>query len=174
MNTINSSFIKALIAIIIVGVASFSVAIFFDNTLLFHPIHNANLELTDEMGDVSEPYIDIIKYGSMDLENEILLYLEVLGELNQSQASYSLIIVAKRPNEQIAHIYNIAIENGIDSNYGSIVLINESRVEVKFLKSNFIPNSYMVGIEARTLGIDEDTTLQARENPLITKILGIF
>lgn len=174
MNTINSSFMKALLAIIIVGIASFSIAFLIDNTIVYRPIHNTNFQLIDESGDVAEAYIDIVNYGSIDQGNNILLYLEVLGSINQSGADYSLVIVAKRPRDDVAHIYNVMIDNGIDTSYGSLITINNSRLEVTFSKSNFIPDSYMVGIEARILGIEEDITQSARNNPLITKIFGIF
>jgi len=67
------------------------------------------------------------------------------------------------------------VQNGEEQNYQSEVTINGNRLEVSFSMDRFITNSYMVGIEVRALAFgSEDTTPSARDNPLVTRFLGLI
>ncbi|MFX0093764.1 MAG: hypothetical protein ACFFBD_18575 [Candidatus Hodarchaeota archaeon] len=174
MAVVKTSFLKAIVVTIVIVCASIGFAFVIDPNAVFIPQHQFEFELTDDTGDVDDGSIDIIEYGSYRLGKKVVLYLEVATQINLS-STYQLFIVAKSPNDDIAHIYNNNVYNGTEENYQSEVVINGNRLEVSFSMDRFIQNSYMIGIEARALGFaSKDMTLSARDNPLITRFLGLF
>lgn len=174
MSVILNSFLKSAIVTVIVVTAAIGSAYIIDPSAVFIPQHQFNFELSDISSDVNTGYIDIVAYGSYKQGRKVVLYLEVATQINFS-ATYQLFIVAKTPNDDVAHIYNNEVYDGSEKNYQSEVTIDDNRLEVSFSLARFISNSYMVGIEVRALAFaSEDTTSPARDNPLITRFLGLF
>jgi hypothetical protein len=174
MSVLMNSFVKSVAVTMIVVAASLGSTFLIDPSAIFIPQHQFEFELSDASGDTDIDYIDIVEYGSFRRGSKVVLYLEVATQINLS-ATYQLFIVAKTPNDDIAHIYNNAVSNGVEKNYQSEVTIDNNRLEVAFSTARFIANSYMVGLETRALAFaSEDTTSPARENPLKTRFLGIF
>lgn len=174
MNIIINSYIKGLLVTALVASVSIGSAFVLNKYSVFIPQHQFNFELTDTSNDVNVTQIDIIEYGAYRIQEEVVLYLKVAGTINISLV-YRLFIVAKSPGEDVAHIYFNDISNGIESNYQSEVFIESNRLEVHFLLSRFISNSYMVGIEASAHALnEEDNTPSARDNSLLTRFLGLF
>ena len=174
MSVVLNSYIKSILVTVVVLTASLGAAYIIDPSTILIPQHQFEFELLDVEEDVNISYIDIVEYGSYRDGKKVVLYLEVSGQINTS-AIYQLFIVAKFPNDDEAHSYKIEVDNGTEDFYQSVVVINDSRLEVQFSTNRFISNSYMVGIEVRALSFaSEDTTPSARENPLKTRFLGIF
>ncbi|MFX0206177.1 MAG: hypothetical protein ACFFDT_09330 [Candidatus Hodarchaeota archaeon] len=174
MSVVLNSFLKSIIATVVVVAAAIGSAYIIDPSAVFIPQHQFEFQLSDVTDDVNVSYIDIIEYGSYRQGKKVVLYLEVATQINLS-ATYQLFIVAKTPNDDIAHIYNNEVKDGTETNYQSEVTINDSRLEVIFSMDRFISKSYMVGIEVRALGFaSEDTTPSARDNSLKTRFLGLF
>ena len=177
MSVITNSFLKSGVVTVVVLAASVGSAFLIDPASVFIPQHQFDFQLTDETNDVNVSYIDIIVYGSYKQGKNVVLYLEVASEINHSTPGpiYRLTVVAKFPNDDTAHIYRNEVYNGTEQMYQSDVAITGNRLEVTFSIDKFIPNSYMVGIEARASGFaSEDTSPSARDNPLKTRFLGIF
>lgn len=174
MSVVLNSYLKSIVVTIVVLTASLGVAYLVDPSTILIPQHQFEFELSDVTEDVNISYIDIVAYGSYRQGKNVVLYLEVLGQINTS-AIYQLIIVAKYPNNDIAHIYRNEVDNGTEDFYQSVVAINGNRLEVYFPMDQFTTNSYMIGIQARALGFaSDDTTPSARNNTLKTRFLGIF
>ncbi len=174
MRVVLNSYLKSILVTVVVVTASIGAAYIIDPSTVFIPQHQFEFELSDATEDVNISCINIVEYGSYKLNKKVVLYLEVVTEINLS-ATYQLFIVAKTPNDDIAHVYNNDVKDGIEKNYQSEVAINGSRLEVHFSTDRFISRSYMVGIEVRALAFtSEDTTPSARDNPLKTRFLGLF
>ncbi|MFX1285076.1 MAG: hypothetical protein ACFFB5_15555 [Promethearchaeota archaeon] len=174
MSVILNSYLKSIIATVVVVVASIGSAYIIDPSAVFIPQHQFEFQLSDITDDVNISYIDIVEYGSFQQGKKVVLYLEVAAQINLTSV-YQLFIVAKTPNDDVAHIYNNEVKDGTETNYQSEVNINGSRLEVLFSMDRFISKSYMVGVEARALAFaSEDTTPSARDNPLKTRFLGFF
>ncbi|MHA2226394.1 MAG: hypothetical protein ACXAC8_14390 [Candidatus Hodarchaeales archaeon] len=174
MSVVINSFLKSIAVTVVVIVASVGTAFVINPNAIFVPQHQFDFELTDVSADVNIGSIDIIEYGSFPQGLKVVLFLEVATQINLS-STYQLFIVAKTPNDDIAHIYNNDVSNGAEKNYQSEVTINGNRLEVSFSMDRFISNSYMVGLEARALAFtSEDTTPPARDNPLKTRFLGLI
>ncbi len=174
MSILINSYLKGLLVTLIVVSVSIGSAFAVNKYSVFIPQHQFNFELTDTSNDVDESQIDIIEYGAYKKAQVVVLYLEVANEINTS-LQYRLIIVAKSPGDDNAHIYFNDVIDGSESNYQSVVIIDGNRLEVHFSLSKFIPNSFMVGIEASAHSFDEeDITPSARNNSLLTRFLGVF
>jgi hypothetical protein len=177
MNVVINSFSRSFIVTVVVVAASIGSAFLFDPTTVFISQHQFEFQLTDEANDVNVSYIDIIEYGSYQQGKNVVLYLEVASKINHSTPGplYRLIVVAKFPNGDPAHIYRNEVYNGTEQMYQSYVTITGNRLEVAFSIDKFLPNSYMIGIEARASGFaSEDSSPSARDNPLKTRFLGII
>lgn len=174
MSLVIPTYMKGLIVTLSVVGVSIGTVVVVDDTMILIPQHQFAFELTDAINDISNSNIDIIAYGSYKDGHNVVLYLEVDGIID-SGLRYQLFIVAKYPHEETAHIYFNDVNNGSEENYQSIVVINGNRLEILFSTKNFVKDSYMVGIEARTVSFDEkDTTPNARDNPLQMKFLGLI
>jgi hypothetical protein len=175
MNSITSSYLKSVLVSTLILSAAFGTGYAINPAFLMVPQQNYTHQLSDELGDVSDPDIDIIEYGSYFDDTEIIIYLIVDGSINEN-ATYQLFIVAKTSANERAHIY--FNDNDVDSdtgNYGSVVIINNNKLSIRFPVAKIMPDSYMVGLEARASNFDDrDTTSSARNNTLHTKFLGIF
>lgn len=185
MNLIPSSFIKAFTVTSIVVMAALVFTLIIDETAINQPIHNFTHQLEDPQGDILDDFLDIIAYGSYEQGNIIVLYLEVLGIIVASNETspyvnlqYSMNLVARYPNTGESAIYNnvfsIYSGTGTEENYRSKVIIQDSRLEFHFSKQNLVSGLYVVGVEALAQGQEEDLTIRARDNPILTKFLGII
>ncbi|MFX0053102.1 MAG: hypothetical protein ACFFAJ_03220 [Candidatus Hodarchaeota archaeon] len=177
MNVITNSFFRSVVVTVVVVIASIGFAFITDPTAVFISQHQFEFQLTDEVNDVNVSYLDIIEYGSYKQGKYVVLYLEVASKINHSTPGpiYLLTVVAKYPNDDTAHIYRNEVYNGTEQMYQSDVTITGNRLEVAFSIDNFVPNSYMIGIEVRASGFtSEDSSPSARNNPLKTRFLGII
>jgi hypothetical protein len=178
MNSITSSYLKSVLVSTLILSAAFGTGYAINPAFLMVPQQNYTHQLYDERGDVSDPDIDIIEYGSYIDDTEIIIYLIVDGIISEN-STFQLFIVAKTSANEGAHVYfndfDIDAGTSIESNYDSVVIINNNTLSIRFPLSKIMPDSYMVGLEARALNFDDrDTTSSARNNTLQAKFLGIF
>ncbi|QEE17197.1 hypothetical protein DSAG12_03029 [Promethearchaeum syntrophicum] len=177
MNSISLTYLKSIIVSTLIFSAAIGTSYAINPAFVMVPQHNYTHQLYDESGDALDPNIDIIEYGSYLEDDQLILYLIVDGIISETNATYQLFIVAKSAANEGAHVYyvDIDVEAEREYNYGSYVEISGDTISIRNSADNFIPDSYMIGLEARAMNFDErDTTSSARDNVLITKFLGIF
>ncbi len=117
------------------------------------PIHRTNIQYSDPVGDVSEPDFDIIKVRSYIQSRNIVLELTVAGiiqtpdtDSTYSNFIYRINVVARGINHD-PHIYSCAYQNGVVSQYGFDVEVENATLRIFFPLTAFISDSYMIGLE---------------------------
>jgi len=117
------------------------------------PIHRTNIQYSDPQGDVLDPDFDIIEIKSYIQFQIIVLELTVAGiiqtpdtEPTYSDFIYRINVVARGINH-CPHIYSCAYQNGVVSQYGFDVEVENATLRIFFPLTAFISDSYMIGLE---------------------------
>jgi hypothetical protein len=139
------------------------------------PVHQTNIHHYDPIDDVSNPNIDIAEIRSYALNDEIVLELIVAGIIvsaepsseNSSGYMYRLMLIARGLDEIVAHEYSCTYRDGIVSQFDFMTEVENSTLRIFFSKNAFIPDSYMIGLEASAAYLaEEDYTLPDRAAPV--------
>lgn len=143
------------------------------------PVHRANIEGTDPIGDVANPDIDLIGYKSY-ISTEwsqnyplspyfIVLELTIVGTIKEdTYHQYSFSIVARRLSDEIGHVYHFNFYNGACSENLDFEVEN-STFRMHFPITRFIPNDYMTGLEVWVMStsFEQDFTPEMRDAPIV-------
>ena len=139
------------------------------------PVHRISISHVDEIGDVSDPNADIVSYRSYPKNNYIVLELVVAGNiisdpdlLISSNYMYRLTVVAKFLGNNRTHIYSCRFQDGEVGSYFLDSEVYNGTLLIFFPFSQFIPDSYMIGLEASAYSIfgDEDLGLEDRDSQI--------
>jgi hypothetical protein len=128
-----------------------------------------NVSHTDDVGDVSDPNADILSYRSYPENHYIVLELVVAGNIKSiSNYMYRLTVVAKYVGDKRAHIYSCRFQDGVVGHYPLDAEIQNGTLRILFPFSQFIPNSYMIGLEASAYSTsgEEDLGLEDRDGEI--------
>lgn len=124
------------------------------------PVHRISISHIDEIGDVSDPNADIVSYRSYPEHNYIVLELVVAGiiisdpdSVIPSNYMYRLTVVAKCPGDNRTHIYSCTFKDGVVSQYFLDSEVYNGTLRIFFPFSQFIPDSYMIGLEASAYSV---------------------
>ena len=135
------------------------------------PIQKTNIQYSDPQGDVSDSDFDIIEIRSYAQFQYIVLELTVAGMIQtpDTEPSYSDFIyrinVVARGIDRDPHIYSCAYQNGVVSQYGFDVKVENATLRIFFPLTAFISDSYMIGLEGVTqYSLDEDLTPEDRDS----------
>ena len=136
------------------------------------PVHRTNIEHSDLRNDVLDPNCDIIQIRSYLSGNDITLEMTVAGRINISSTYlYRLTIVAKHSDEDSAHIYALTCKDGTVSQFDLSVSIENDTITIFFPLTQFISNSYMIGLEGWASNMSEtDMTMEDR-NGTVARLL---
>ena len=157
-------------ATILISIIVLFVGISYIGTL---PVHRISVSHVDDIGDVSDPNVDIESYRSYLENNYIILELVVVGNiisnpdsLISSNYMYRLIVVAKSPGDDRSHIYSCRFQDGEVGQYFLNFEVYNNTLRIFFPFSQFIPDSYMIGLEASAYSVfgDQDIGLEDRDS----------
>lgn len=156
-----SAVLVSLLLILLIGVP----------TIGHLPIHRTNIQYSDPQGDVSDSDFDIIEIRSYSQFQYIVLELTVAGiiqtpdtEPTYSEFIYRINVVARGINLG-PHIYSCAYQNGVVSQYGFDVEVENATLRIFFPLTAFVSDSYMIGLEgAAQYVFDEDLTPEDRDS----------
>ncbi|MFW9989049.1 MAG: hypothetical protein ACFFC3_10360 [Candidatus Odinarchaeota archaeon] len=138
------------------------------------PHHRTDIIITDPLGDVSDPDVDIIEirsYKSSEWRQNFsstpyffVLELTVEGTIRY-QYLYSINIVVT--NDEGASIHHCDYYNGRQSSYNLDVEVENSTLKMYFPVNSLLHNAYMTGLEGVANNvIEEDLTGDDRDNPI--------
>lgn len=135
------------------------------------PVHRTNIVHTDPLGDVSDPDFDIIQIKSIGEPSQIVLELTVAGRIQTPEtASYPnflyFIVVVARGISHGPHIYSCVYDGENIKQYGFDFEVDNSTLRVFFPLTAFIPDSYMIGLEASAASLEEDNTPEDRDSSI--------
>ena len=142
------------------------------------PVHKTNILYSDAQGDVPDPDFDIIQIKSYAQFQYIVLELTVAGLIQtpDTEASYSDFIyrinVVAIGIDRHCHIYSCAYQDGVITQYGFDVEIENSTLRIFFPLTAFISDSYMIGLEGvAQYAFGEDLTPEDRDSKLVRLLL---
>ena len=136
------------------------------------PVHRTIIEHSDLRGDVSDPDCDIIQIRSYLTGNDIAVEMTVAGRINISSTYlYRLTIVARGIDDDSAHIYALTCKDGIVSQFDLSVSTENDTMTIFFPLTQFISDSYMIGLEGWATNVSEiDMTMEDR-NGTVARLL---
>jgi hypothetical protein len=136
------------------------------------PVHRTKIEHLDLRGDVTDLDCDIIQIRSYLIGNDIALEMMVAGRINISSTYlYRLTIVAKGIDDDSAHIYALTCKDGTVSQFDLSVSTENDTMTIFFPLTQFISDSYMIGLEGTATNVHEtDYTMEDR-NGTVARLL---
>lgn len=137
------------------------------------PVHRTNILYSDAQGDATDPDFDIIQIKSYAQLQYIVLELTVAGliQTSDTEESYSDFIyrinVVAKGIDRDSHIYSCAYHDGVITQYGFDVEIENSTLRIFFPLTAFISDSYMIGLEGVAQSpFGDDLTPEDRDSTL--------